>query len=278
LLKKACLQRQNIPEKHMKSNRLYLIAFLLPVLFFCKKTEQAQTDSPAKADEKKVARYKVALYKEAGSTKSWVATLNRGEEVTVVRSEEIETGKEPNLKKVEYVLVKIAGGKEGYVEARHLAKGIVIIKSGKAKIYNRPIVTSGEGTGSSNIPSSMIAFIEGEDFQDGAWLEVVGGHWPKTYFKGWMRAEETLKDDNLVLSALKLEDLALAYYAAKSRNDLDKVVAKLEDFANESEPLATRARELKEGAEERAMKLEEASQKESEAKEQEAEKPESKSE
>lgn len=225
----------------MNQIRHSLIAIIILALVFgaCKKNEG---EGPGATSESKVARFAIAIYKKAGSVakEDYVATLARGEEVTLLKTESFTPA---NGKPEEYAFVELSGGKEGYVLAKHLANDAVVISGDKVKLYKRPNVTSGSAANAQQVIPGKVAFLIGEDFSDGEWLEITGGSYA-TYFSGWVRASDGVsRDDELVAQAVELEQLIDTIANPKTEeNAKNEATARLQEIAADANgPVSKRA-------------------------------------
>ena len=217
---------------------LAVCALMIPAAF-CKKNE-SPIPRAASVHYRSVARYPVSIYTAAGalSNEQWVATLARGEEVTVLRREELRRDGQT----IEFAFVEIAGGKKGYLDSRHLAKSAAVITSTRLRIYNRPTETAVSTPGERNLTSAMVVMVEGEDSSEGGWIEISGGRGPD-FFTGWVKADRNIsRDRDLIVSALRLERAREVIEKADATEDQKKdALSEIEELSAERGPVGEAA-------------------------------------
>ncbi|MBX7056958.1 MAG: hypothetical protein K1X75_02755 [Leptospirales bacterium] len=133
--------------------------------------------SACKKDNMRVARWALAASSDAaGQTRS--GYLSKGERVEFLRVEGDRS------------LVRLADGKEVFVESKNLFIDAGVIQSSGLQIYQRPSATSGAQSSSRNIKPGVVFFVKSrEKNAEGEWLQVEGGA-SGTYFAGWLLNKE----------------------------------------------------------------------------------------
>jgi len=173
--------------------------------------------------ETRVARYRRAVYSDTARKKEhYVATVNQGERVELVRTEG-ENGEES--------LIRMAGGKEAWIESKHLMQDAGVLLEEDVTLFVRPSATSGEAASDKHLDQADVVYvIEREENPEGEWLHVEGGG-RGDFFRGWLRADAPLSFElDVVAVALRLE-------TAVDKQDRET----LDELAGKSGAIGTRA-------------------------------------
>lgn len=172
-------------------------------------------------EDTRVARYRRAVYSSTErSRETYAATVNQGERVELVRQEGDES------------LVRLAGGKEAWIESKYLMQDAAVLLDDSASLFVRPSATSGEAAGDKHLDAADVVYvIEREENPEGEWLHVEGGG-RGDFFRGWLRAENAPLSFSLadVAAALRLQ-------TAIEKKDRDT----LDELAGESGAIGARA-------------------------------------
>ncbi len=172
----------------MKKALTIIIALAVIAPSACKKEEKAE---PAKAEIKKYAKFRAAVYKEP-ELKSWLATLEKAEDVSIIAEENVadSKGKISTVAKV-----KLADDSQGYINPSYLAEAPVVFVQ-ETKAFVRPTIGS---TIRATIPAAELGFITSE--KDG-WAKVYVGELPggKKVYSDWVNGGYST-DPKLILEA-----------------------------------------------------------------------------
>ena len=175
----------------------------------CKKKTDGSTGS---SSDVRYARYGAAINKEPGKT--WVASINKAEDVTVLKKETVGNK--------EYSFVKTAGGKEGYIDSSYLAgRPFVVTDSSGIMVNANPTVTSRKVM---KMPRATVGFVLEEKT---GWLKIYAGNISEAYDYSkneagkynnvtwineyWIESAGISYDLNLVAQAVELESLMVSF-------------------------------------------------------------------
>lgn len=166
-----------------------------------------------KKGDMRVARWNLAASSDvAGSERA--GFVSKGERVDLVRTEGARS------------LVRLADGKEVFVDSKNLYLDAGIFQSGGMSLYQRPSASSGAVASARNIAPGIVFFVkEREKNAEGEWLSIEGGS-RNTYFAGWLIQKEGLPIDFDLASV----SLGLRLETAIAKKDR----AELESLAGES--------------------------------------------
>jgi len=222
---RACETRITItPDKRgimMKKLAALCVLPFIALSFSCKKTQQGDQVADAVL-AKKYARYRVAVNKEP-ELKTWLATLEKGEDVDLLKEETITTGKKAQLVVSK---VKLAGGEEGYIESRHLADKTIIFTE-DTPAFNRPTMGSRLVV---KMPRGTIAFVVGEQAN---WVKIYAGKVGDTYVSNqWVQGGFTA-DPQLLVTA-RLYESALGLIASHKEDERKSGREKMMELAGGS--------------------------------------------
>ncbi len=190
------------------------MALILPTA--CKRGE-----APQKVDgvlAKKFAKYRVVVNKDQ-DLKTWMATLEKGEDVDLLLEETIQ-GK--GGKSIAISKVKLAGGAEGFVESRHLADRTIVFTE-ETPAFVRPTAGSKLHV---KIPRGTIAFVVGEHAD---WVKVyagkIGGTWVTEQWvqRGYSSDQQLLAPARMYESALELIASSKSEERARGRQKLSEL-------------------------------------------------------
>lgn len=175
--------------------------------------------------QERVARWNVSIRNAPSKSAKVFTWLAKGEKVRLQKTE----GK--------YSHIKLAGGKEGYLETSNLAIQAIVLTTDDVKLLRRPSESSGESTSAKNVKKAAVAFVtETLENEEGMWLKVIGGstkHPTYKYINGWIKQDYGYDSNNsLVRLGIDLE-------IAIKKKDLPA----LKKLANESEPISEMAAE-----------------------------------
>ncbi|MDH5716711.1 MAG: hypothetical protein OEZ22_03620 [Spirochaetia bacterium] len=202
-------------DKYLSNIILFLLFFLF-IFFVCKKKPDEQsTLGNDIIIEKKFAKYRAKVFADK-SLKNSLTVLEKAEEVGLL--EELETSK----KEESIARIRLADGKEAYVEFKHLANmPVVFIENTKA--FNRPTISSKIV---ETIPKGTLGFILE---QNGGWSKIYIGKINENWItRHWVETIYYKTDNNLVFEIREYEN-ALNLLV---ENKIDEAKEKLEDLSN----------------------------------------------
>lgn len=213
----------------MKKYAALIAALFICFSFNCKKND----DGDGRADgflAKKYAKYSVAVKKETG-LKTWLATLEKGEDVDLLKEETISPKKGVRLN---ISRIKLAGGEEGYVESRHLADRTIVFTE-DTPAFIRPTMGSRLHL---KIPRGTIAFVVGEQAN---WVKIFAGKIQNTWVTDqWVQGGYT-SDPQLLLTA-RIYESALNLLTAGKKGDRENGLKKLAEIGEGATMFAELAR------------------------------------
>ncbi len=202
---------------------LFILSLIIPSS--CKKEEESKPIS------KKYAKYRVPVRKDK-ELKDWLATLEKAEDVDLLKEEDHKNKKGKVLKLAN---VKLADDSIGYIESRHLADyPIVFTENTKALV--RP--TAGSKT-FIIVPKGALGFVTAEK---GPWAQIyIGKIKGKNVTRQWVDGGY-IKDKYLVLKAKEYE---AAIIALKDKSEEKRIEAKktLSEIADGTSIIADLAKE-----------------------------------
>lgn len=146
------------------------------------------------AGDTRIARWPLSVYVAADKQKR-ETSLGKGERVELV-----EAGEDLSQ-------VRLADGKTGFVESKHLFLDAAVLLDRDVRLYRRPSASSGEAASGKNLTPGVVFFVESfEENGEGRWMSVEGGQNPK-FFRGWLKAD-IAQDNDLasVQDGLRLEE------------------------------------------------------------------------
>lgn len=194
---------------------------------------------PGAASSKRCARYEAAVFKQENQTE-WLATLARGEEVTLLGESDLANPKNPK-ETTRIARVRLADDKVGFIRTDNLALKLVAFAE-DAQAYER-------NTSSSNVKAEIPAGVSGALVdQKGEWLQVIArardhGEF-KVAYKVWVN-KGTTEVPEQVEEARQLDRAMDVLQNPKAKAE-DSAQAKkaLELLAGKSSPAAAIARGL----------------------------------
>jgi len=216
----------------MKKLILIACALALVAPLGCKKKEGESDD---KSIARKYALYQVSVYKDR-DFKEWLATLEKAESVDLLKEEQYINQKRMQI---DLAQVKLADGKEGYLESKHLADKPIVFIEESTRLFVRPNMGSKVFC---TVPKGTIGFIKEEKADwamvyignlDGKW---VTGQWTKGGYSA---------DENLVVEAKDYEAaMALLKEQKPEKKDAAQKSAKekLSELAKGSSVIAALAK------------------------------------
>lgn len=216
----------------MKRIILVACALALIVPFGCKKKDGETGD---KSIAKKYALYQVTVYKDK-DFKEWLATLEKAESVDLLKEEQYI-----NLKKMQIDLsqVKLADGKEGYIDSKHLADKPIVFIEESTRLFVRPNMGSKVFC---TVPKGTIGFIKEEKAD---WVMVYVGNLDGKWVTGQWTKGGYSADENLVVEAKDYEAaMALLKEQKPEKRDAAQKTAKekLSELAKGSSVIAALAK------------------------------------
>lgn len=233
----------------MKSKKFHIYSVILFTLATGQTSCGGDEATFRGGDENLVARYRTSIYSKPGSVEKgdWVASLEKGEELKVdelVAPAGVDADVIDRNKLIAHV--KLADGKTGYIERKHLAKSAAVILREDIHLYKRPSITSPSADNEKKIKRGMIVFLEDEEYNNGDWIEISGGSWrDKSNFKGWVRKETDIvsTDAMMVVSAIRLEQ-CIAELKSNKEEVRNRSIEELKSLADSSgSPISDIARE-----------------------------------
>lgn len=207
-----------------------ILALVAP--FGCKKKEVGTDD---KTIARKYALYQVSVYKDK-DFKEWLATLEKAESVDLLSEEKYINQKSMQI---DLSQVRLADGKEGYMESKHLADKPIVFIEESTRLFVRPNMGSKVFC---TVPKGTIGFIKEEKAD---WVLVYIGNMAGKWITGQWAQGGYSTDENLVVEA---KDYEAALSLLKERQPDKKAAAeknareKLAELAKGSSVIAGMAK------------------------------------
>lgn len=193
----------------------YFSLVLIVSLFFafqCKKEAAKQADQPTTL-AKKYAKYRVAVYKDK-ELKSWLSTMEKAESMDLINEEKYVNAKK---KQIDLAKVKLSDGKEGYIDAKHLADKPIVITGDNVKAFVRPDIGSKQYC---TLPKGTIAFIIEEKAD---WVRIYAGAVGEKKVMGqWVKGGYST-DEKIIIDA-KEYDSALNLLKEQKPEKIEKAI------------------------------------------------------
>jgi lipoprotein LenA len=213
----------------MKKYAALIAALIICFSFNCKKNEERDSKSDGVL-AKKYAKYRLAVKKEP-ELKNWLATLEKGEDVDLLKEESVaqKKGAPLNISRI-----KLAGGEEGFVESRHLADRTIVFTE-DTPAFIRPTMGSRLHV---KMPRGSIAFVVGEQAN---WVKIFAGKVQNTYVSDqWVQGGYT-SDPQLLLTA-RIYESAIDLLASGKKADRENGLKKLAELGEGTTIFAEMAR------------------------------------
>ncbi len=164
----------------------------------------------------------VSVRKEPNAKGKYMTTLYLGEEATFL-GEKQEDDSNPK-KPVEYVKVRLADGKEGWMASRFVAiNGVSHVLTGSSKLYKRPDILSA-GKNEFDRLQYVVVLEEKDD-----WARVKGIDRASKWFRsGWVKKDK-LTDNKIDIT------VAILFARALGKKNAEKKIEALQDIVDNSD-------------------------------------------
>ncbi len=164
----------------------------------------------------------VSLRKEPKAKGKYITTLYLGENATFLgeKTEDDSNAKKP----VEYIKVRLADGKEGWMASRFMAiNGVSHVFTGNSKLYKRPDILA-SGKDEFDRLQYVVVLEEKDD-----WVRVKGIDKSVNWFRsGWVKKDK-LTDNQVDVT------VAILYARALGKKDTEKQVIALQEIVDNSD-------------------------------------------
>ena len=223
-------QKQN---KIFKGSIFLLISMSLVIalLITCKKKQEQSNSSQNTVNTSQMqARFKTIATVEPGPNQKWLATISKGERVSVYSEEKtILVGN----KDVTYVKVSLSGVGDGWMNKSHLTESMAVITKLEGGLKSRPSKMAPMSPTSNNaVLGSLVEVHKIEKVDDGEYAEISGYIFGQG-FRGWISTNYLSFSDEDIIFSSQIED---AYYTLtnpkSTETQFGDASEKLDNIAN----------------------------------------------
>ncbi len=226
-------QKQN---KIFKDSIFLLISIILVIalLITCKKKqEQGNSSQNTVKTNQMQARFKTIATSEPSPNQKWLATISKGEKVSVNSEEKtILVGN----KNVNYVKVNIPGVGDGWMDKSHLTESMAVIANLEGGLKSRPSKMAPMSPTSSNAVLGSLVEVHKIEKVDGEKYAEISGYIFGQGFRGWVPLNNLSYSESDIMVSSQIED---AYYTLNNPNSSESQVGNafrnLDDSVNNSE-------------------------------------------